>query len=186
MAGDVFAWAAAHLIVGLPLNWFLLPRTETGPAQTSPSSRLAAMTHPIGAAALGIFGGGAAAGVCAVLHGSGTGILTIARGTVPLAIFGAANYGSRLGLLGAPARIAQAGAPLIFGLAIEHWGARSLMLSSVCGLAALAAFCMVRSGAIPEAATDGQGDQQVARRDWITAGSGPETGARPSEEWGNA
>ncbi|MFX6011262.1 MFS transporter, partial [Acinetobacter baumannii] len=69
------------------------------------SARLAAMTHPIGAAVLGLFGGGAAAGAFAILHGSGNGVLTIARGTVPLAIFGPDNYGYRLGLIGAPARI---------------------------------------------------------------------------------
>lgn len=54
-----------------------------------------------------------------LLHGAGNGILTIARGTVLLAVFGPDNYGYRLGLLGAPARIAQAGAPLAFGLLIE-------------------------------------------------------------------
>ena len=37
-----------------------------------------------------------------LLHGGGHGILTVARGTVPLAVFGPANYGYRLGLLGAP------------------------------------------------------------------------------------
>jgi hypothetical protein len=55
-----------------------------------------------------------------VLHGAGNGVMTIARGTVPLAVFGPENYGYRLGLLGAPARIAQAGAPLIFGSALRN------------------------------------------------------------------
>ena len=49
----------------------------------------------------------------------GNGILAIARGTVPLAIYGQQNYGQRLGLIGAPARIAQAGSPLIFSFTIE-------------------------------------------------------------------
>ena len=65
------------------------------------STRLACITHPIGAAIVGIFGGGAAS-VFAVFHGSGNGILTIARGTLPLAIFGPQNYAYRLGLIGAP------------------------------------------------------------------------------------
>src|SRR5207237_4023221 len=42
------------------------------------SARLSCLTHPIGAAIVGIVGGGAA-GVFAVFHGAGNGILTIAR-----------------------------------------------------------------------------------------------------------
>ena len=56
--------------------------------------------------------GGGAASVFAIFHGAGNGILTIARGTLPLAIFGPQNYGYRLGIIGAPARMAQAAAPL--------------------------------------------------------------------------
>ena len=74
------------------------------------SNRLACMTHPIGACVIAIFGGGAAAAF-ALLHGAGNGVLTIARGTVPLAIFGPENYAYRLGVLGAPSRICQALAP---------------------------------------------------------------------------
>jgi hypothetical protein len=72
------------------------------------STRLACITHPIGACVIGIFGGGAAAAF-ALLHGAGNGILTIARGTLPLAIFGPENYA-------APSRICQALAPLGLGL----------------------------------------------------------------------
>lgn len=63
-----------------------------------------------------------AAAVLALLHGAGNGILTIARGTLPLAIFGPKDYAYRLGLIGAPSRIAQALAPLGFGLLIEPMG----------------------------------------------------------------
>jgi MFS family permease len=57
------------------------------------SARLAATLHPIGTAALAILG---ATGVVpfAVLTGAGNGLLTIARGTIPLAIFGPALTGS--------------------------------------------------------------------------------------------
>jgi hypothetical protein len=85
------------------------------------STRLACVTHPIGVCIIGLFGGGAAAAF-ALLHGAGNGILTIARGTLPLAIFGPENYAYRLGLMGAPSRIAQALAPLGFGLLIEPLG----------------------------------------------------------------
>jgi predicted MFS family arabinose efflux permease len=215
-----FAWAAAHLLIGLPLNLSFLPKTKLepksaqepkphipmdrnmwllatafalawmvtgamaahfprlaeaagataseaiaagtliGPAQvlgrlvealalgrTHPlvSGRMAAITHPIGAAIMGLLGGGGlAAFLFAVLHGFGNGILTIARGTIPLAIFGAKNYGYRLGLLGAPARVAQAIAPLLFELLIDRWGAGALIVSSGLSLAALAALALAR------------------------------------------
>ena len=74
------------------------------------STRLACLTHPIGACVIGLLGGGAAAAF-ALLHGAGNGILTIARGTLLLAIFGPENYAYRLGLIGAASRIAQALAP---------------------------------------------------------------------------
>ena len=59
-----------------------------------------------------------------VLYGAGNGLLTIARGTVPLALFGPLGYGERTGLLGAPARAAQAFAPLLFGLLWTPWACR--------------------------------------------------------------
>ncbi|MDB5501106.1 MAG: hypothetical protein JWR89_1008, partial [Tardiphaga sp.] len=108
------------------------------------STRLACLTHPIGAGILALAGGGAA-GVFAVFHGTGNGILTIARGTLPLAIFGPQNYGYRLGLLGAPARMAQAAAPLAFGLLIDVIGSRVLIVSSALSLSALLALCLLRT-----------------------------------------
>lgn len=107
------------------------------------SARLSAVTHPLGAGLLLALGGWMAMPF-ALLHGSGNGILTIARGTVPLAVFGPENYGYRLGLLGAPARIAQAGAPLAFGALIESHGAHALLLSSLLCVSALVALLAVR------------------------------------------
>jgi hypothetical protein len=115
------------------------------------STRLACITHPIGAAIL-LFAGGAAASVFAIFHGTGNGILTIARGTLPLAIFGPKDYGYRLGIIGAPARMAQAAAPLLFGILIETMGSRVLIVSSALSLLALLALFLVRTGSIrPEA-----------------------------------
>jgi MFS family permease len=107
------------------------------------STRLACLTHPVGAAILALAGGGAAS-VFAIFHGAGNGILTIARGTLPLAIFGPQNYGYRLGIIGAPARMAQAAAPLAFGLLIDTMGSRVLIVSSALSLAALLALCLLR------------------------------------------
>jgi MFS family permease len=108
------------------------------------STRLACLTHPIGAAVVGFFGAPAASAF-ALLHGSGNGILTIARGTLPLSIFGPKDFGYRLGIIGAPARMAQAIAPLAFGLLIDVMGAKVLMVSSALSLSALAALFLIRA-----------------------------------------
>jgi MFS family permease len=102
------------------------------------SARLSALAHPAGIAALLVLGAPAAA-LFAVLHGAGNGILTIAKGTLPLVLFGARGYGARQGWLMMPARVAQASAPFVFGLALDAWGARALWLSGALGLLAFAA-----------------------------------------------
>jgi hypothetical protein len=107
------------------------------------STRLACITHPIGAAIVALVGGGAASAF-AIFHGTGNGILTIARGTLPLSIFGPRNYAYRLGIIGAPARMAQAAAPLAFGVLIDVMGDRILMVSSALSLSALLALLLVR------------------------------------------
>jgi hypothetical protein len=108
------------------------------------SARLACMTHPLGAAIVALTGG-AAASVFAIFHGAGNGVITIARGTLPLAIFGPSNYAYRLGLIGAPARMAQAVAPLLFGFLIDAIGSRVLIVSSALSIAALAALLVLRT-----------------------------------------
>jgi predicted MFS family arabinose efflux permease len=214
-----FAWAAAHILIGLPLNFFMLPAVKGakaavaastkphipidrpmillaftfaaawtvtgamaahmprileaagattvqavaagalfGPAQVFAriieasflsryhpllSTRLACLTHPIGAAILAV-AGGAASSAFAIFFGLGNGILTIARGTLPLAIFGPQNYGYRLGIIGAPARMAQAAAPLAFGLLIDTMGSRVLIVSSALSLSALVALSLLK------------------------------------------
>lgn len=63
-----------------------------------------------------LFFGAPLASVFVILHGAGNGILTIAKGTLPLVIFGAQGYGARQGILMVPARITQALAPWLSGL----------------------------------------------------------------------
>ena len=182
--GACLAWAAMHILIGLPMNRFLVPKAPApvheeaaaavapssvpwtmivlafvfaggwfvstamaahlprllealgatpaaavaagalvGPAQVgarliefsilrraSPmiSARLATGLHPIAAVLLALIGAPAAIPFV-LLHGGGNGLLTIARGTLPLAMFGAAGYGLRTGILAAPARILQGG-----------------------------------------------------------------------------
>lgn len=108
------------------------------------SARSAALAHPVGALALLGFGAPAAA-LFAVLHGVGNGVLTIAKGTLPLALFGPVGYGHRQGLLMVPARFAQAAAPLIFSLLMARYDARALLLSVALSLAGLAALLLLSS-----------------------------------------
>ena len=213
-------WAALHIVVGLPMNRFIIPKTAaapptpqaarepTGPAQAgsvnktmiilagvfgvtwfisaslaahlprllqamgatpdaavaasalvgpaqvaarlfefsvlrrvSPmsSARLSTILNPIGAIGLAIFGPVAAIPFV-LLHGAGNGMLTIARGTLPLALFGPEGYGLRTGLLAAPARITQGAAPLVFGLVLDRGGPTAALMFCV---ALMGASCFV-------------------------------------------
>lgn len=107
------------------------------------STRIAATAHPVAALAL-LAVGGPAAYLFAILHGAGNGILTIAKGTLPLALFGPAGYGRRVGWLNAPARILQAAAPLIFGAALTAWGLHAVWLTAAIGVASLVALLLLR------------------------------------------
>jgi MFS family permease len=106
------------------------------------STRLALLMHPLGAAFLGALGGPAVS-VFALLHGAGNGLLTISRGTLPLALFGPAGYGLRTGIIVAPARVTAAAAPLVFGLLLDAMGTGALVISAGIGLAALAALALL-------------------------------------------
>jgi hypothetical protein len=213
--GACLAWAALHLLVGLPMNRLLVPRTVThapsvsrvedggsgvpwtmivlasvfgatwfvsaamaahlprllqaigsgptvavaaaslvGPAQVcarlvefgllrrlSPmiSARAATGLHPLGAMLLAAFGPVMAIPFV-LLHGAGNGMLTIARGTLPLALFGPTGYGLRTGLLSAPARILQGAAPVLFGVVLDRGGpvAALTLTGALTGLSFLA------------------------------------------------
>ena len=113
------------------------------------SARLAAVAHPVGVAVL-LTAGPAMAPVFAILHGAGNGILTIAKGTLPLVLFGAQGYGARQGWLMMPARFAQALSPLLFGFALDAWGANALWLSGAIGLAACGALMLLRAQHKPD------------------------------------
>jgi hypothetical protein len=80
-----------------------------------------------------------------VLHGAGNGLLTIAKGTVPLAIFGPVGYGLRSGILGAPARATQAASPLLFGVLMDHMGVGVLSVSAGLSLSAFLALLLLKA-----------------------------------------
>ena len=106
------------------------------------SARLATLTHPLGAVVLLAFGA-PSAGIFAVLHGAGNGVLTIAKGVLPLVLFGAQGYGARQGLLSVPSRIAQALAPWLFGLCLDRWGARAVVVTAAASMGAFAALSVL-------------------------------------------
>jgi hypothetical protein len=110
------------------------------------SARMAGLTHPAGVLVLA-FMGPAGAVAFALLHGAGNGIMTIAKGTLPLVLFGAQGYGARTGWMMVPARVTQAAAPVLFGLALDRWGASAMWLTAILGLMAAAALWMVRAPA---------------------------------------
>ena len=115
------------------------------------SARIAAIMHPLGAGFLALLG---PAGVAAfaLLHGAGNGMITIARGTLPLAIFGPAGYGLRTGILAAPSRVTLSAAPFLFGVLLDRVGASAILLSAGLSLAAFASLLLLRPGPAPAVA----------------------------------
>lgn len=62
-----------------------------------------------------------------VLYGAGIGLRSIVRGTLPLALFGAARYASLMGRLAFPMLVAQAAAPSVGAVLLQHWGADGIL-----------------------------------------------------------
>jgi len=60
-----------------------------------------------------------------LLMGASQGVITIVRGAVPLALFGATGYGAVLGLIATPILIVNAVSPTLFALIVERWGWQS-------------------------------------------------------------
>jgi hypothetical protein len=107
------------------------------------SARLASLGPPLGMGALLVFGLPAAAPF-ALLHGAGNGIITIAKGTLPLALFGAQGYGARQGWLSMPALTLQAFAPWLFGLALQSSPQAAMAMSCAVSLAGVASLLLLR------------------------------------------
>jgi len=154
---------AAHLprllqVQGVPLATALVFAGLVGPAQVAGrlleygllrnihplvSARVAGAMHTLGAMAFLAFGAPAGA-LFTVLHGAGNGVLTIAKGTLPLVLFGVTDYGARQGLLMVPARFAQALSPWLFGLALDRFGAGALWFSAALGGLGFAALLLLQ------------------------------------------
>lgn len=118
------------------------------------SARIAALLHPLGAVLLAALG---PAGIApfAIAYGAGNGMITIAKGTLPLAIFGPHGYGLRTGILSAPARLALSAAPLVFGLLLDRFGVLAILLTVGLNLSAFASLWLLRPAAAPIVANVG-------------------------------
>src|SRR5215469_4726518 len=78
----------------------------------------------------------ALAAIFAIMFGMANGLLTIARGTVPLTLFGAAGYGRLMGRIGGPYLVVQALAPVVLTFVADR-------ASDAIGLAVVAAFAVI-------------------------------------------
>ncbi|HEX9323491.1 MAG TPA: MFS transporter [Xanthobacteraceae bacterium] len=83
-----------------------------------------------------------AAAAFAILFGASNGLMTIARGTVPLALFGAVGYGRLIGRIAGPSLLMQGVAPLVLAFVIEH-GSDPLALLLAAGLTLIALICFI-------------------------------------------
>ncbi|MSP05270.1 MAG: MFS transporter [Acetobacteraceae bacterium] len=98
------------------------------------ASRIGALLLPLGVACLFL---GSPAALFMVLYGMSNGILTISRGTLPMHLFGAHSYATRLGLLALPPLICQALAPTLAAPLVADWPAQYIFIAM--GLSALLA-----------------------------------------------
>lgn len=157
---------AAHLLAifqrqGIDANTVVLIGALFGPAQVG--ARVCEMifarnVHPLNVARLALavmlFGFGllamlgfsiATATAFAILFGAANGLITITRGAVPLALFGAAGYGRILGRIAKPFQAMQAVAPLVLAFVVERGSdVAALSLAAACTLAGLICFALLK------------------------------------------
>jgi MFS family permease len=130
-AGAIGALVSVHLILllsgrGLSIDEAVLIGALIGPAQVGGRILEAAnrerhhplwtLTIAVGLMALGMVllaSGFAATALAIILYGAGNGILSIAKGALPLASFGVERYARVMGQLARPSLLAQALAPAL-------------------------------------------------------------------------
>ncbi len=147
LAYAVMTVIAVHLLTllqarGMALAAAVALGTLVGPAQVG--GRLLEMalgrkTHPIwtlvasaglvalGAIMLFLAPGWAAASI--VMYGMGSGLRSIVRGTVPLALFGREGYAILMGRLSVPTLLATAAAPMLGVWLLDGFGAEGTLLA---------------------------------------------------------
>jgi MFS family permease len=116
-------------VVGRAIEWSIASRTGL-----LLRARVGALLFPLGAALLPI-GGAIVPFVFAVLYGMSNGMLTINRGTLPLALFGPRGYATLLGWLAVPVLLAQATAPTLIAPVVATVPALHVLLMAGAGAA---------------------------------------------------
>ncbi|MFO1039323.1 MAG: MFS transporter [Geminicoccaceae bacterium] len=76
------------------------------------------------------------AAIAILLYGAGAGLESIARGTLPLSLFGADRYAALMGRLALPRLLAQAAAPPIGAVLLDRLGPTGTLVTVVCLCAA--------------------------------------------------
>ncbi|WP_246100410.1 MFS transporter [Cereibacter sediminicola] len=152
LAGLAVTIIAVHLIVllgarGLPLAAAIALGALIGPAQVG--GRLVEMAggtrhHPVwtllaaataSAAGLVLLAASDWPALALILYGAGNGVYSIARGALPMALFGPERYPGVMGRLARPSLVAQAAAPLVGAGLIAFVGAEGT-LAVLAGIAA--------------------------------------------------
>ncbi len=93
------------------------------------ATRVATLMHPLGAACL-LTLGAKGASLMALGHGAGSGMNTVAKGVLPLHLYGPANYAYRSALLSRPAQLVQIAGPALYGFALAESPRMALALSA--------------------------------------------------------
>jgi len=94
------------------------------------TTRTATLMHPTGAMALLGFGGAGGGAAMAIGQGAGNGMLAVAKGVLPLSLYGERNYAYRSAILGRPALIAQVFGPTVFAMALERSATGAVLATS--------------------------------------------------------
>jgi MFS family permease len=161
----IFSALSVHLIpilqrFGHPIGTVVLMAALIGPMQVA--GRIGEMAfarnsqpQTVGKVTFGILPGALLAllffgqhqwalAVFCALYGLSNGILTIVRGTIPQAMFGARNYGAISGALAGPSLVSKAAGPLAIAAVIQFDSSPALLfgLLLACALASLLFYLM--------------------------------------------
>jgi len=160
LAGLLVTTLSIHLLTilqarGMSLTEAVALGTLIGPAQVA--SRLLEMAgrgrhHPawtmlaatcLTASGLVLLGTGLVwPGAALILYGAGNGIFSIARGALPMTLFGPERYAEIMGRLARPSLLAQAAAPMVGAWMIAQGGATGALMA-VMALAGINAFLAI-------------------------------------------
>ena len=123
-------------VAGRILEYAIGPRVDL-----LTKARVAALLLPAGAVLL-LLGGPIGATSFVLLYGMSNGVMTVNRGTVPLALFGPEGYARLLGWLAVPVLLAQATAPTVSAPLVAALPPLDVLL--ICGgVAAVAALLLM-------------------------------------------